>query len=201
MRRALRVHEQVEVALAVARLDVGQAVPLLGQRAQALREQRRARARRTVSSPLCVRQTGPATRTKSPTSSALHRLEQLGRQLALVRADLDRSPSSTSVRKTSFPNERSAITRPAIADAARPRLERRGVLGAEALAHRGDRLARPDPRRDTGRRRRYAALPAWRAAPRAPFRSCVALLRACSCVRAHACVLMRRRACRAAWRA
>ena len=40
-RRAPRllVHQQVEVALAEARLDVGEPVPLLGQRTQALREQ------------------------------------------------------------------------------------------------------------------------------------------------------------------
>ena len=83
MRARVLVHEQVEVALAVARLDVVEPVPLLGQRAQALGEQLELRAS-TVSSPVRVRQTGPSTRTKSPTSSSRSEGEALGGQLLLA---------------------------------------------------------------------------------------------------------------------
>ena len=52
--RAALVHDQVHVALAVARLGVGEAVPLVRQRPQRLGQQPQLSAR-TDSSPVCVR--------------------------------------------------------------------------------------------------------------------------------------------------
>ena len=69
----LGVGDQVEVALAVAGLDVGQAVPLLGQRAQRLGERQelgrgQRSARRSWSGRAC-----PSPPTKSPRSVSLKR--------------------------------------------------------------------------------------------------------------------------------
>ena len=66
----LGIDDQIEVALPVARLDVGQAVPLLRQRQQALGEERRSRAQ-IVSSLVRVRKMRPSTPTWSPKSSSL----------------------------------------------------------------------------------------------------------------------------------
>ena len=60
---------QVEVPLAVARLDVGEPVVLLGQRAQRLAEELQD-VRRRLSSPRRVRMTVPSAPTKSPRSSS-----------------------------------------------------------------------------------------------------------------------------------
>ena len=57
------VDDQVEVALAVARLDVGQAVPLLGQRQEALGQERAGSRAQIVSSPVRVRNRCPSTPT------------------------------------------------------------------------------------------------------------------------------------------
>jgi hypothetical protein len=54
------IDDQIEVALAVPRLDVRQAVPFLGQRQQALGEKVDARAQ-IVSSFVLVRNTRPST--------------------------------------------------------------------------------------------------------------------------------------------
>ena len=65
------VDGEVDVALAEAGVRIGEAVPLVGQRAQRLGEQRRARSALTDSSPARVVITVPWTPTQSPRSSSL----------------------------------------------------------------------------------------------------------------------------------
>ena len=64
------VDDQVDVALAVAGVDVGEAVPLVGQRAQRLGQQLERASTLTDSSPLRVVITVPSTPTQSPRSSS-----------------------------------------------------------------------------------------------------------------------------------
>ena len=71
-RPRLVVGDQVDVALAVARLDVGEAVPLLRQRPQRLGEHAERLRASIVSSPVLVRNGVPTTPTKSPTSASLN---------------------------------------------------------------------------------------------------------------------------------
>ena len=71
----LVVDDEVRVALAEAGVGVGEAVPLVGQRAHRLRQQLEAAATFTLSSPLRVVITVPCTPTQSPRSRSLHGLE------------------------------------------------------------------------------------------------------------------------------
>ena len=63
------VDREIDVALAVAQLDVGQAVPLVGQRAQRLGRRSTAASARIDSSPRLVQNAGPSATTMSPASS------------------------------------------------------------------------------------------------------------------------------------
>ena len=83
------VDDQVEVALAVARLDVLQAVPLLGQRTQRLGEQPELAAASSVSSPVRVRNGRPRTPIRSPRSSEAVELEAVVAQPVAADVDLD----------------------------------------------------------------------------------------------------------------
>src|SRR5262245_61233266 len=111
----------------------------------------------TVSSSLCVRHTGPSTRTKSPTSSRFTNSNTSGGTSVLRALICRRSPFSSNVANTSLPNDRSAITRPATAA--------RCGSAASAGASRSPNRSRTDASDSRGPTRAgYGSTPASRSA-------------------------------------
>ena len=122
----VRVDDEIEIALAVAHLDVAQAVPLLGQREEALGRGTRARRPRS-SARWSWSGTGcPRTPMKSPKSSSLKIAKSRSRERVLADVDLDarpavrRSRGSSPCRSCGSP----APVRPSSSRPARPRAPR-----------------------------------------------------------------------------
>ena len=107
---ALLAHDQIEIALAIARLDVGEAMMLLGQRQQRLRENLDLAA---VDGELAARRAAHDARRADDIADIEepHERELLGRKVVLVIED--RILPEASWRSTNMPLLRIARTRPA----------------------------------------------------------------------------------------
>ena len=110
----VRVGDQVDVALAVARLDVLQAVPLLGQRTQRLREQAELRRPRSSARRVRVRNGRPTTPTMSPTSSARYAANASSPSTSRRAYTWRCCPRSWILRNPALPKSRMATIRPAM---------------------------------------------------------------------------------------
>ena len=111
----LGVDHEIDVALAVARLDVGQAVPLVGQRAQRLRRRSTAAWRGSTARRACVQNAGPSATTMSPASSCGSMCgEVVRREVIDVEEQLQIAACVSRIgTNTVLPMPRLAITRPA----------------------------------------------------------------------------------------
>ena len=166
----LRVDDEVDVALAVADLDVRQAVPLLGQRARRLGEHHRVSAR-IVSSPVLVNIAPPTAPMKSPRSTFF----QTSKAASPTRSFLTQTWISP-VRSRIFTNV--ALPKPAVGDDApgdgeallRQQRGRRPLLALRRRGGGAARELRAAPRRRCGspRSRWRRDSPPARGAPR-PF--------------------------------
>ena len=130
------IDDQIEVALAVADLDVGQPVPLLRQRQQALGEEVQPRRPDRQLVGLGAEQP-PLDADPVAEVEQLEDLEVERRQRVLADVDLDlRDGRRRATRKLALPNERIARMRPLVIGL--------GALGLELvvrpLAVRGDEL-------------------------------------------------------------
>ncbi len=103
----LLVHEQVEVALAVARLRVGQAVERVRERAAIAARAPSARRRRGTALPAETSPAGPRRRRRRRGGRRCRRSRPVS-HMSWMRPE-----RSTRSRKTSFPISRRAMTRPA----------------------------------------------------------------------------------------
>ena len=139
------VHEQVEMALPESGLDVGQPVPLLGQRAQALREQLGLPG---VDGELAGARApdGPFDAHEVPHVEVAQEREPLRRELLLLRAHLDRRAVLDQREEEQVAEGAQRADAPHHGDGSRTRFQRRGVQRVEAKAHLGDGRARPDAR-------------------------------------------------------
>ena len=116
----LGVDREVEVALAVAALDVLQAVPLLGQRTEALGEERQARAPSPTARPSASGRPRPRRRS-SRRGRARRRARRPSSPTASRRTyTWSRARPSERSRNPAFPAVRRARTRPAVATAGLP---------------------------------------------------------------------------------
>ena len=133
------IDDEIEIALAVARLDVRQAVPLLGQRQQALGEKRACDDAQIVSSFVFVRNTRPFD------ADVIAEVEQL-EDLEVERAAANRRarrPACARARRTargSWPCRTPRMPR------MRPAVRTTGLVGLERLA--GLAAVRGDDRAD-----------------------------------------------------
>ncbi len=83
------IDDQIEIPLPVARLDVAQTVPFLGQRKEALGEERRGSTPRSSARSSWSGKMRPSTPTKSPKSSSLKMAKSRSRHRVLADVDLN----------------------------------------------------------------------------------------------------------------
>ncbi len=105
------IGDEVDVALPVAQLDVGEPVPLLGERAVRLGERGGGVRDATESSPRLLAVSVPSASTMSPTSTSRQPLV-VAAQRGLDREQLDLARAVAERRNERPPVERSAMTRP-----------------------------------------------------------------------------------------
>ena len=140
---ALRVHDQVEIALPVAQLDIGQPVILLGKRAQRLGQHRQMlgvdgqlAARRAPHEPLDADQIADI--------EQLQQRQVVGAQIVLVRENLDFSRGVVQVDEHAAVADRADAARDADALAGLGAGRRVGVapveFGGLVLARKADRI-------------------------------------------------------------
>ena len=141
----LGVAEQVDVPLAAARLDVGQAVPLLGRREQALAQEREVRRRRRSARRSWCSPSVPSTPTRSPRSSSSASAQACSPTCFLpMKTWIRLGPVADVEEDGPSPVPRRSMIRPAIRTA--------GAPGVSALARPRD-VQRRGPRRSPGGRR------------------------------------------------